>query len=452
MGDEAKRKRDKAAVVLVAGVAGVVVTCGVYYPGVMSSDSLSAYRQALSGTIEGSTKTPMLAFLWMWILEVIPSPAGPLLFQNLLFWTGLMMIAAVCRVGTVTSVLAVLGIGLFPTVFALLGTLWSDVLLAVALTLFVGLVLTGVTQRSRGVLLFSIVPLFCGLSARPNALLAVMPLTAWLVVSWLGLEGRRIRVRQLVTCVALLLAVLIAAGMLFERAVITIGSGASARALQFSFLHDLAGMAVQTGDLRLPARVYRAVPGLNLKVIRELYDPADVNRLIYSGRWEPSAFLTTDNAEFLELIRIWGRAVRAHPGAYLRRRAEAVSAGFQVRGVYYPFHTGIDPNDLGLRFVRGPVYEGITRWLLNYNGVFFRGWSFAVVASLVVAVGAKLRRWSAVAVCTSGLLYVMPMAVITTGADFRYIWWLVVSTLIGFLLFVGDPLSRHSDCCEGSLE
>ena len=192
--------RTRVIAVVLAAAAGIGVTCSVYYPGVMSSDSLSAYRQAITGVIEGHTKTPLVAFLWMWIHKVVPGPFGLLLFQNILFWTGLAMIVFACRLGSLGSVLSILAIGLFPTVFGLLGTLWSDVLLAVSLTPFVGVALTGARRQSTLLLAISIVPLMCGLSARVNALPAIVPLAAWLIALWLGVAGRRaIRPRAFVT-------------------------------------------------------------------------------------------------------------------------------------------------------------------------------------------------------------------------------------------------------------
>ena len=51
----------------------------------------------------------------------------------------------------------------------------------------------------------------------------------------------------------------------------------------------------------------------------------------------------------------------------------------------------------------------------------------------------KRRYWSAAALGSSGLLYVAPILVITTGADFRYLWWLVVATLLGLFLYLCPP-------------
>ena len=63
-------------------------------------------------------------------------------------------------------------------------------LLAVSLTLFVGVALTGARRRSTLLLAISIVPLMCGLSARVNALPAIVPLAAWLIALWFGVGGR----------------------------------------------------------------------------------------------------------------------------------------------------------------------------------------------------------------------------------------------------------------------
>jgi hypothetical protein len=173
---------------------------------------------------------------------------------------------------------------------------------------------------------------------------------------------------------------------------------------------------------------------MSIGSLRQIYDTADANPFFYNGPWPNSALITHNAADFVELIEVWGRAVVVHPGAYLRHRAEVLSTIFQTRGVYYPFHTGIDPNELGLTFPERPLYRRVTTWLYDTRGVFFRGWLFAVVAALLVVFGVWRRRWATVAVCSSGLLYASSYAVITSGSDFRYIWWLVVATLIGSVM------------------
>src|SRR4030095_3371160 len=52
--------------------------------------------------------------------------------------------------------------------------------------------------------------------------------------------------------------------------------------------------------------------------------------------------------------------------------------------------------------------------------------------------------WSAAAVTSSGVLYVLPYVVLSSGADFRYIWWLVVATLVGVVLLLFDMPAPQS--------
>ncbi|MBL0171639.1 MAG: hypothetical protein IPP90_13095 [Gemmatimonadaceae bacterium] len=377
----------------------------------------------------------MTAFIWMWILRLWPSPVALLLFQNVIFWGGLALLVGRCGFRPIGAALALLAIGCWPSVFALLGTLWSDVLLGAALTLFVGLALTGAKRRSRTILVASILPLFSAMSIRLNALPAIIPLVVWLVALWIRVAKQRAaRPRTLVSVSILLLLGMLTTSIVLSRMIAVRDSGGITRALQFSLFHDLAGIAVLTGDLRLPPHVYRSIPNIDLSLVRASYDPADVARLIYNPRWHSEDFLTTGRAEFRELVHVWQGAIAAHPRAYVRRRLDAVATILQIDSVYYPFHTGIDANDLGLKFVRGPMYDRATSWLYATRGIFFRSWVFAIIAILVLTVGVHRKRWSAVAVSSSGLLYVAPYTFVTTGSDFRYVWWLVVSALIGVLL------------------
>jgi hypothetical protein len=423
--------------VLAAAAVGAAVTCAVFHPGIMSSDSLWFYEKALRGEI-GRTKSPLLSFVWSRILALWQNPFALLIFQNVLFWSGLALIAAATRLGPAGSAVAVLAIGLFPSVFGLLGTLWSDVLLGACLTFATGLTLLGMRRRSRLWLALAAVPLALSPSARVNAVAAVPPLAAWLTASWIDAGGspRRIGWRTRAAVSAMVFMGLVAASKIFDRAVIEPDAAPSSRALQFSIYQDLAGIAVRTGDLRLPARVHRAVPHMSLEVIRDLYDPAAINRLL-DVRWRNS-ILTKDPGEFRELVRIWRGAVAAHPLAYLEGRAAAAAAILQISIIYYPFHVGISPNRLGLAFVHTPLYDGVVDGLRATRGIFFRGWVFALLALLVVLQGTRARRWSAVAVSASGLSYVAPYLLVATGGDFRYVWWLVLAALVGALLLAFD--------------
>lgn len=433
----------KTFAIVLAAATGVVVTCVVYNPGVMSGDSLGSYREATSSFVAGASQAPLLPFLWRQVLRVAPGPLGLLVFQNLIFWTGLALIACACRIGAVGAALAVLSIGFFPTVFALLGTLWKDVMLAAALTLFVGVALAAAKRSSKRLLALSAVPLWVGMSMRSNALPAAVPLVAWLVVLWAESSSRPLPRRRRLVALALAGALgVYAVSRLTSSLVVIPGSSTSAAfrwSLSSSLTHDLAGLASDTGDQRFPDYVWRRAPDLTLMGLRAVYSVEDVNRLVYGPRWSAdNVWFTRSSDEFLELVRVWAGAVVAHPGAYLSRRLAVILSILQVRDVFYPFHTGIQPNNMGLKFEPSPLYVNVTSWIYKTRGLFFRGWAFALVAVVLVAAGLRRHCWSAAAVCASGLLYVSTYSVITTGSDFRYVWWLVVATLLGLFLIAFD--------------
>jgi hypothetical protein len=424
--------------IVAAAGAGVALACAVFHPGVMSPDSLGMYSEAIDGSISGMGQSPVMAWFWMWILRVHAGPFGLLLFQNMLFWTGLALVAAARRGGGAWPALSILFIGLFPTVFALIGILWKDVLLAGSLTCAVGLTLLGAKRRSRALLAAASVPLLGGLCFRVNALPAVVPLAVWLVAVWAAVGGRRHDWRGLMLGSVLLSFGLFGLSRLADRAVLPPGTGAAMNAFKESMLHDLAAIGVMSGDLRMPPYVLRGAPGMTLDNVRSAYDTADDNRFFYNPHWSNSALITRSREDLVELVRTWAGAVSAHPGVYLHHRWDVVLSIYQVRGVYYPFHTGIDPNSLGLEFTTRPLYVSVTSWLYATRQIFFRGWVFGVVSLAIVGIGARRGRWSAVAVSASGLLYASSYMVITSGSDFRYIWWLIVSTLLASTVVLSD--------------
>jgi hypothetical protein len=48
-------------------------------------------------------------------------------------------------------------------------------------------------------------------------------------------------------------------------------------------------------------------------------------------------------------------------------------------------------------------------------------------------------------VAASGLMYVLPYVVLNTGADFRYLWWMIVAALLSaFLVAMPAAEARHA--------
>ena len=57
--------------------------------------------------------------------------------------------------------------------------------------------------------------------------------------------------------------------------------GRSAGTLQASLIHDLAGVAIRTGDVRFPAYAMAGDPPLTVELLRELYHVENPNGIVF---------------------------------------------------------------------------------------------------------------------------------------------------------------------------
>lgn len=423
-----RRPRPPTVAAILAASLGCALTVMVFYPGVMSPDSLDQYRQAVTGLISDESSPPIMSFVWRQVDRLVPGPFGMMLVHAIVFWTALGLIARACTRTPFGAVLAVLGIGLFPPVFALLGILWKDVGFGASLLLFIGLVLTGRRRRSAWLLASALVPLFYACSVRLNAAPAILPLAWWLCRSAPAAMEPTRPLRFPLAGAILLSLLMLTLGVLTNRVIVTVPAERPGTALQGSMLFDLAGISVRSGELQLPEYLRR--PEITLAALRQWYDPGvGDNGIIHRYDF----FLAGTPEQRRQLRRAWWAAIAQHPAAYLRHRLDVMLTAFQITGVYDPYHRRIDPNDLGLTFPRRPLYEITLRGLDMLTPFLLRGWVFFTIATAVAWIAYSPLHDGAMAVALSGLLYTLPYSVISGGSDFRYVWWLVIAALVSGL-------------------
>src|SRR5262245_51274539 len=99
-----------------------------FWPGMLSTDSLSQYRQAATRSYS-SIHPPLMSFIWARLLFTNPPSVGYLALQVSLISGGLTLLGiGFARSGLRWPWLVVLT-GLLPTVWEYAGVLWKDVLL-----------------------------------------------------------------------------------------------------------------------------------------------------------------------------------------------------------------------------------------------------------------------------------------------------------------------------------
>lgn len=124
---------------LVAAI-GLVFTIWAFYPGYVSQASAEQYHQARTGQFD-THHPPLMAMLWSLTDRVIPGPGGLFALFALAYWAALALVAAHATRRRWTTVLAILGVGLWPPTIGLLAHVWKDVGLLVAFLLASGVLI-----------------------------------------------------------------------------------------------------------------------------------------------------------------------------------------------------------------------------------------------------------------------------------------------------------------------
>ncbi|MFN3432570.1 MAG: hypothetical protein ACK46X_21815, partial [Candidatus Sericytochromatia bacterium] len=359
-----------------AALAGFVLTIALFFPGGMSTDSISQLAQARSGQFS-NWHPPVMAAAWRLVDGWLPGPFGMFALQAAAWWAGLALVARSWLSGRHAAI-AVLAVGLWPPFFGMVGTVWKDVHMAAAFTLAAGLMLARPGDRPRPeALALALLAVAYGTAMRHNGALAAAPLAiyaGWHLAGW-ALGHRAWRAVATAALVLLTLSAPIAA----NRAL----TGYDAHVEQLLYAFDLAGIEARTGVPVVPS-VMHAGP-VTAELIRRTYDPNYVDPLY------PHVLAFRDDARSLDTMReAWREAIWRHPGAYAAHRAEVVLRLWGLAPqVWFAYHRGVLPNDLGVpegaSWHNAPLFA--LYWVLKFTPLY-RPFFYLVAlgAGLVLAV------------------------------------------------------------------
>lgn len=425
-------------------LVGFAVTMVVYFPGYMSADPIQQLKEARAG-IYSEWHPPAMAFLWRLFDNLYPGPAVMLILHALLFWSGLSMVSHEIFENRITAALATLLVGFSPPVFAIISTVWKDVEMAVLLLLSISF-LSLAQRQNRGLpLTFSILFLCWGVLVRHNALTAVVPILFWmtcLVIRSRPEQPFR-RLIQRAACTSVLTFGLFLVSHFVTKALVSKQHESALNVnVQAVMIFDLSALSIDRGTLLYPSYLTNGKPDLSVDVLRPRYHPANCNPLL-SFRFIPDStnqfHFSSNESDTNELSAAWARAVFTHPRTYLRHRLWVFEQliGLKQEKVWYPFHTGIDPNEFGITLKRGPL----NRWVMSLldktkNSLLFRSWIYLAMMFLTLGLSFLRSPSSGLyySLTLSGLLYVIPYFFIVGSADFRYLWWTTLCGILSTLL------------------
>ena len=410
---------------LILAALTTLVVCAPVWPGLMSFDSLIAYRQSISG-VETAFWPPMHDYLFYISRKLTGGPGGLFAGQLFVLFASagaiIGMFARTSRRHTLGFVVFAVSFFWFPTMLGTAIVNWKDVSLATFSLLALACWLGAIRASSPWLLGVAAISIGVAVAVRINGLALMLPFVALVLLYPIAKPTPLARALAAIAMVVCLLAAQ-ATGVWrlpdFRRLPPATSLFATLQ------LWDLVGTSACVGENLFPPS-FDGPEALTVPQLRAIYDPRHINLTM-----TPPAGVKPLNTPAGEVPRdvgiAWTSAVRHHPGCYLRHRAHIlVNQLGMTRHVFYPTHGGIDDNPYGISF-RHPaaasrvidfVRAGADSWLRR---------PFWLLLLAIAAMVTALRRgpeFGAIALVlgVGSALYLASFFFLSPAADARYIF------------------------------
>jgi hypothetical protein len=424
-----------------AAAVGFALIVWLTWPGFMSSDSTDQLMQARTGDYT-TAHPPLMALTWSFTDRIAAGPGGLFILHAALFWFALGWLARELFGRPIAQIAFVLLIGCWPPVFGTVAHLWKDVpMLAFALL--------GVASLARGLrvprhrwLALAIAAFACACAYRHNALPLVLPFV-FVVAGRLGFAGAR---RWAVTAGLVLLIALAAATPA------RLLSAVQRDVWPVTGVWDLAAMSIEQDRMVVPEDWRRE--DLTVDDLRAAFQPWSNTTIYDTNKLRISLYHDLTDAQRRSLRTAWLQQWLEHPLAMARHR-------LRLTGLLLGWRAGDVPEtfDLWLQNMAVPgtapiVVEGssarpatIAALHSTVRTLVFAGWIYLLALLIAVVTAWRSRSqshrlfWPFAA---SIGLFLPPLILAAPSAEFRYLLWPVVATMIVLALRFASPGGRDA--------
>jgi hypothetical protein len=425
------------------GIAGLLwlINSLIFYPGYLSPDSLNQFSQATGLIPVTDWHPPVMELVWHVLITITGHASSVLLFQTLLLWSALTLIALTLYRLTKSRRVSVIpfGVALLPVILDISGVVWKDVHMAFALLLASTLLLSVAVFKSNQrlkltAIILSIALITYATLVRYNAFLAVLPIMylAAIQFSWASSKKR------------------LALAMVGIVAVVGISSILVNTVTRPQPTHPMAAIMLDDMINVVPAEdVQKANISDRLKsVLIASQSECKAGEVIRNAFWacmkKPGQdVISVTHSD--ELARLWFGSMISHPFSYIGYRAQTFVMFLVVpEGSEYVWHEGITPNELGqsVKFERA---QNIMKYYVvdlghRYFPFLFQGWFWLLVGLLVLRFSKKSDSLGTYtrALSLSSVLYIILYIPIVVAMDYRYIYWSVMATTLAGGLLILD--------------
>lgn len=411
----------------------VIFTCisliwVAFYPGFMSHDSIMQF--GISKSLKfNDWHPPVMSFVWSILGFFFPGPSGLLALHLGIFWVSIFIWYQNYRVQYLSWLIFI--IPFFPWILNFEGTLWKDVGMAFSLFLLSSLSQCRPTARKVFLALFCVI---YAINLRYNAILATIPILFLLIYRWFFLYSFT---KTILTTISLVFFS-VSVGSLLNYNIL---NSEKLKPSNYIIIDDLVYLSVKNNQSFLP--------GLNINELK-VCASEEINQTRLVGRIFCSSTAIQENQQNLlnaDLKKIWFSKVLEFPLEYFKFRMLAF--GYLLRSPdsppYYIWHPGIDDNSFGIKQVPNVLTITVEKYVKNsadFFPFFFKPYWWLLFSVFLLLASFKLRtnktKTTAQVLLVSSIFYILGYIPLTPMADFRYVYWSVLSTSFAFLILLID--------------
>lgn len=317
----------------------------VFYPALMSPDSLDQWSQALSEKYL-TWHPPIMAMLMHGTQWFTSSPSLFCFIQGFLFWSSILILWQQIASSSKRFMLGTIVIIMLPSLWTYSAVLWKDVWTAIFALYSTSALIHAVKYKKQRIFWLSVALLSLAVCFRHNAIfMAAVPLLLGVAFFWQKFNLYKIFFR-----VTLVLILLIAPAKLIEKLPNVTNNSPTA----FVFINQYVGTLVNAKSQLIASELateQQAIDGkFGAGVFEQLMKKYDCGSASYIYFSQPPIITPSqiaDNTSFI-LNKTFEIGLK-YPFAYLQHRICNLAYLFQIPSVSYPFHPDVNENQLGIR-------------------------------------------------------------------------------------------------------
>jgi len=291
-----------------------IIFCGIFFPGMMSSDSEAIYKEVLKHSYSDH-HPPMMAYLWHYLNYLHPGPALMYLFNMLLLWASIYILALDIFKNTKYLKYYCMLIPFIPQVIVYAGWIWKDIIFTFGYGLLSMYLAHKIIRQEKiswpaSTIFFISLCYFTSVKYQAQFICPI-------IICWFFYTQNlcKFKIKVFLATFIASTAVIVSVNGLNYFLVTERGTGSS-HSWQYVKIFDLAGMSVNSDTLLIPKKLLTHT-NVTVQDIKNTYTLAWETLIVEKN----SVIRVPVNDEERKLLLItWQSTVLHHPLSYLKHR------------------------------------------------------------------------------------------------------------------------------------